>query len=135
MPIDHDIQVTGTDLRFLPIKTRVPLKFGAETLDSVTCARARVQVLKKNGTSAEGWGETPLSVQWVWPSRISYDERLGALKAFSEVLLRTFNSELGSGHAMEIGHEFVFKKVPKMLLHFNKKNRKNTLKVDLEKAK
>ena len=45
--IDHDIQVTGADLRFLPIKTRVPLKFGAETLDSVTCARARVQVLKK----------------------------------------------------------------------------------------
>ena len=125
VPVENDIQVTGADLRFLPIKTRVPLKFGAETLDSVTCARARVQVLKENGTCAEGWGETPLSVQWVWPSRISYDERLGALKSFSEVLLGTCNSELGSGHAMEIGHEFVFKKVPKVLINFNKKNRRN----------
>ena len=39
-----DIHTIGAALYFLPVQTRVPLKFGAETLTTVTCARARVQV-------------------------------------------------------------------------------------------
>ncbi|HRZ57379.1 MAG TPA: hypothetical protein P5525_18220 [Candidatus Paceibacterota bacterium] len=58
-----DIRVQSAELFFLPIATRVPLKFGPETLTSVTCARARVRVEDRHGRSAVGWGETPLSVQ------------------------------------------------------------------------
>ena len=78
-----DIRTIGAAIYFLPVQTRVPLKFGAETLTQVTCARARVTVADGSGRQAEGWGETPLSVQWVWPSAISYAERHEALKAFS----------------------------------------------------
>ncbi|MFM8878425.1 MAG: hypothetical protein ACKOKG_04720, partial [Verrucomicrobiota bacterium] len=56
-------QVTGVALWFLPVTTRVPLKFGTEALTSVTCARVRLTVQGSDGRSASGWGETPLSVQ------------------------------------------------------------------------
>jgi len=37
-----DIRCTGTELHFLPVHTRMPLKFGIETVTYVTCARVRV---------------------------------------------------------------------------------------------
>ena len=33
-----------------------------------------------------GWGETPLNVQWVWPSAIPYGERLRALLGLTEAI-------------------------------------------------
>ena len=57
-----DIRTIGSALYFLPVQTRVPLKFGPETLTTVTCARVRVVVVDRTGRRAEGWGETPLSV-------------------------------------------------------------------------
>ena len=76
MPNRRDVRVTAASLYFLPVETRVPLKFGPETLTHVTCARAAVEVAGDTGETAVGWGETPLSVQWVWPSdRLGYEER------------------------------------------------------------
>ena len=77
-----DIHPKETSVYFLPIETRVPLKFGSETLTSVTCARVRMCVEGAAG-EAVGWGETPLSVQWVWPSSLPYGAREEALKTFS----------------------------------------------------
>ncbi|MGB6043897.1 MAG: hypothetical protein WBF93_12130, partial [Pirellulales bacterium] len=62
-----DVRVQSVALYFLPVQVRVPLKFGPETLTSVTCARAQVTVRDASGRTAAGWGETPLSVQWAWP--------------------------------------------------------------------
>ena len=59
MKIEHDIEWNDVDLRFIPIKTRVPLKFGSEVLDSVTCARVCVGVRKVNGVYAQGLGRLP----------------------------------------------------------------------------
>mgnify|MGYP000444780067 CR=1 FL=1 len=39
-----DIRTVGAALYFLPVQTRVALKFGAETLTQVTCARAWASV-------------------------------------------------------------------------------------------
>jgi len=65
-----DIRVIAASLYFLPIKTRIPLKFGPETVTTVTCARVKMTIESKNGKYAVGWGETPLSIQWIWPSEI-----------------------------------------------------------------
>ena len=64
-----DARPFAATLYCLPVRTRVPLKFGTETLTSVTLARVCLRVRGSDGRTAEGWGETPLSVQWVWPSR------------------------------------------------------------------
>jgi L-alanine-DL-glutamate epimerase-like enolase superfamily enzyme len=101
-----DIRVTGTTLWFLPVRTRVPLKFGPETLTSVTCARARVRVEDGQGRSAEGWGETPLSVQWVWPSPLGYETRHAALKSFCVGLARAWADFDVFGHPIELGWDF-----------------------------
>ena len=68
MPKPTDIRPVAVELYFLPIKTRVPLKFGPEVTTEVTCARVKLTVEDSPGRRADGWGETPLSVQWVWPS-------------------------------------------------------------------
>ena len=60
-----DVRVKDIALYLIPVETRVPLKFGTETLLTVTCARAKVTVEDQTGRSASGCGETPLSVQWV----------------------------------------------------------------------
>ncbi|MCC6795617.1 MAG: mandelate racemase/muconate lactonizing enzyme family protein [Candidatus Hydrogenedentes bacterium] len=101
-----DIRVVRAELYLLPIQTRVPLKFGNETLTHVTVARARVRVENRKGTVAEGWGETPLSVQWVWPSAVAYETRHEALKAFCVSLAKAWASFEACGHPMTVGAAF-----------------------------
>lgn len=101
-----DVRVIGSTLYLLPVTTRVPLKFGPETLTEVTCARVCVRVSDRNGRTAVGWGETPLSVQWVWPSSLPYGERHERLKAFCVNLAKVWASFEGCGHPMEVGHDF-----------------------------
>jgi L-alanine-DL-glutamate epimerase-like enolase superfamily enzyme len=119
-----DIQITDASLAFLPVATRVPLKFGSEVLTSVTCARVSVSVERRDGHFGKGWGETPLSVQWVWPSTTSYDDRHLALQEFSEILLQKCKTHSGFGHALELGHSFVFEQLPTFLNEYNQSERK-----------
>ena len=99
-----DIYPTGASVYFLPVKNRLPLKFGSETLTGVTFARVRLRVADSHGHSAEGWGETPLSVQWVWPSALPYEYRETALKDFCVDLGKCWTDVEASGHPMEVGH-------------------------------
>ena len=101
-----DICPIGACLYLLPVKTRVPLKFGPEILTDVTIARVQMVVHDRFGNSRAGWGETPLSVQWVWPSQLSYRERHDTLKEFTTILARVWASFDVWGHPMEIGHVF-----------------------------
>lgn len=94
-------------LHFLPVEMRVPLKFGHQIVDSVTCARARIVVEGTNGKTATGWGETPLAVAWVWPSPLGYEERLEAMKDFSLLIAKTLNDWREAGHPMELGFDFI----------------------------
>ena len=55
--------ILSVKVYFIPIQTRVPLKFGAETLTSVTLARVALTLSDDSGRQVTGWGETPLSVQ------------------------------------------------------------------------
>ena len=78
-----DARAIGVELYLLPVTTRTPLKFGPETLTTVTCARVKLIVKGRDGREAAGWGETPLSVQWAWPGQLSFAEREGAMVEFS----------------------------------------------------
>ncbi len=101
------IRVVGVRVHFIPVRTRVPLKFGAETLTEVTCARACVKVRSRDGRVAEGWGETPLSVQWAWPGPLPYETRHRAMKSFCRALARAWLDMDVWGHPLEIGHAFL----------------------------
>jgi L-alanine-DL-glutamate epimerase-like enolase superfamily enzyme len=119
MPKPTDIRVIGATLYFLPIETRVPLKFGSEITTCVTCARACLKVADRQGRVAVGWGETPLSVQWVWPSSLGYEPRHAALKEFCGQLAAAWAKLESSGHPMEVGHDFQEHELPKLLERFN----------------
>lgn len=113
-----DVRVTATRLYLLGVTTRVPLKFGAETLTSVTCARVALEVETRDGRRAWGWGETPLSVQWVWPSPLEYGIRAATLEAFCERLARAWAGHDDWGHALEVGQRFNERELPRLLAEF-----------------
>ena len=114
-----DARVTGVELYLLPVTTRVPLKFGAETLTSVTCARARVWVTGRDGRQADGWGETPLSIQWAWPSELSYAERHESMIAFCRKLAEAWSEWDAWGHPIEIGAGFQHTVLGRLVHEFN----------------
>ena len=101
-----DIKARGCALYLLPIKTRMPLKFGPEITTEVTCARVKLDVVTRDGRPATGWGETPLSVQWVWPSALSYALRHDVLIGFCKSLVQAWSKFTEMGHPMEVGHDF-----------------------------
>jgi len=106
MPLPTDVQITAATVYFLPVDLRVPLKFGPETTTSVVCLRTCVQVTDEQGRSAEGWGETPLSVSWVWPAKLSVAERGQRMRDFSIRLAQKLVAFGAKGHPMEIGYDF-----------------------------
>jgi L-alanine-DL-glutamate epimerase-like enolase superfamily enzyme len=113
------MRIRSVEIYLLPVKTRVPLKFGVETVTEVTCARVRLIATDADGQRAEGWGETPLSVQWVWPSSVPYADRLARLLEFSRLIARELVRCGLEGHPLEIGRDFQESVLPGMLEQFN----------------
>jgi L-alanine-DL-glutamate epimerase-like enolase superfamily enzyme len=120
---NYDIRILSSDLNFVPVETRVPLKFGTEVLTSVSCARVSLRVRDREGNESVGWGETPLSVQWVWPSEVAYRERLDALLDFCARLLPEWSDDGSSGHAIELGYSLLFERLPRILESYNRDER------------
>ncbi len=119
MSLPTDIRPVSSTLYFLPVHTRMPLKFGGETVTYVTCARCCVTVADRDGRTAQGWGETPLSVTWVWPSTLGYEERHEAMKSFCETLAAAWAGFEKFGHPMEVGQSFIDDILPGLLEQHN----------------
>ncbi|TWT49418.1 hypothetical protein Pla22_46140 [Rubripirellula amarantea] len=115
-----DVRIVNAKQHHLPVQMRVPLKFGAESVDSVTCLRVEVTVEDKDGRRATGWGETPMLVTWTWPSNtMTFAERYEVVKDFCDQLAEAWSKLEVTGHAIEIGHHFIENVMPELLDAFN----------------
>ena len=101
------MKILGAELYILPVNLRIPLKFGDQTLTSVKCARVKVLSKSEDGIIKEGWGETPLSAAWVWPSSLDYGQRESRLIEFCESIAQYFIEFYGDGHPFELGIKFI----------------------------
>lgn len=114
-----DVRPVTTELYLLPVTTRMPLKFGPETLTTVTCARVKLQIRGRDGRTVDGWGETPLSVQWTWPGKLGYAERHDAMVTFCKQLAAAWAGAEMWGHPLEIGYRFQREVLPPLIADFN----------------
>lgn len=105
-PNPKDCTVKKTSVYFLPVETRMPLKFGAAVVTHISIVRVRVTVEGRGGARADGWGETPLSAQWAWPSSAPFAEREACMEEFCLRLARAWQAFTSAGHPMELGAEF-----------------------------
>ena len=116
-----DIRVVSATMYLLPSALRVPLKFGAESVTQIVCLRVRMRVRDALGHEADGWGETPLAVQWAWPSsRMGYELRLKSMIAFCERLIGAWADFTVLGHPLEIGYDFLLNRLPELRAEHNK---------------
>jgi L-alanine-DL-glutamate epimerase-like enolase superfamily enzyme len=109
-----DVRVTGARVYLLPVRTRLPLKFGTEVVTEVACARVCVRVVDRDGRTAEGWGETPLSVQWAWPSTQPFAPRQRAMIDLCHRLAAAWVGFDQVGHPIETGWDFVEHRLPEV---------------------
>ena len=54
MPHSTDLRPVAATVYFLPLRLRVPLKFGKETVTRATCARVHLRVRDRLGREAGG---------------------------------------------------------------------------------
>lgn len=98
----------------------MPYRFGSTTLTRVVCARVAVTARNRVGQTSEGWGETPLSVGWVWPEgNNTYADRENALQEFVRLLAGAVAGFDACGHALELGHDFQTQVLPRLTAGFN----------------
>ncbi|MFT5328247.1 MAG: L-alanine-DL-glutamate epimerase-like enolase superfamily enzyme, partial [Planctomycetaceae bacterium] len=114
-----DVRVTSTELYLLPVQTRMPIKFGPEVLTEVTCARVKVTVEGRDGRTAHGWGETPLNVQWAWPSSLTYAARLDRMVDFCRRIGAEWAEFEVIGHPLEVGSDFLAHVLPGLIQSTN----------------
>ena len=115
-----DVRPTAATLYTLSVPMRVPLKFGSEVCTDVALARVRLTVTDRQGRRAEGWGETPLGVQWCWPSKLPYAPRLRLMERLSTLLTEAWAGFAEWGHPMEIGHAFIELVLPGLVERVNR---------------
>ena len=106
----------ASKIEFIPVRMRLPLKFGAETIHSIIVAHA---VVSAYGVC--GQGETPLSVGWAWPGELSFAGREKYMCDFCRLLAKALPEVTSS--PMSFGNDFIENALPELLAQFNRENR------------
>ena len=102
-----DVKIQDCKVEFQQVLFRTPLKFGSAVINSICCATVCMTVKNNDGKIANGYGQTPLSVGWAWPSAdLSFEYREEAMVNYCKTLADNWRSFNKTGHAMEIGYEF-----------------------------
>ncbi|MGE3243197.1 MAG: enolase C-terminal domain-like protein [Pirellulales bacterium] len=76
-------------------------------------------VCDQNGRQATGWGETPLNVQWAWPSNLPYRDRLELMRQLCIQIAESWVRCEAAGHPIELGYAFQLKVLPHLLRRAN----------------
>ena len=113
------IRPSRSALYFIDVRAQVPFRFGKETLERVTCARVMCEVEEASRGPIQGWGESPLSAQWAWPSDVPLLEREAALRQFCCEVLEAWSAYDSGGHPLALGHAFLRETLPGLLVSFN----------------
>ena len=103
-------------VKFIPVKMRLPLKFGAETIHSIQIASVSL-----DNYGATGYGETPLSVGWAWPSDLTFQYREQMMCKFGEFIASRL--AYSSEHPMVAGYKVICEELPEWLTAFNQANK------------
>lgn len=114
-----DVTVVAASLYFIPCELRVPLKFGHAVSTHATAARVELTVTDREGNTATGWGESPLSENWAWPSTLDLALRTKAHYDLCHKLTKAWATFDTSGHPIEIGSDFVAKHLHDLLAEIN----------------
>ena len=104
-------------MRFIPLKLRLPLKFGAEVVDSLELLHVELDAYNVCGR-----GETPLSAAWAWPSQASYAWREEMMCRFCSLLEKEYPHGEMPSDPMTVGYGFLTGKLPLLLRRFNDEN-------------
>ena len=113
------IRPSRSALYFIDVRAQVPFRFGKETLERVTCARVMCEVEEASRGPIQGWGESPLSAPWAWPSDVPLLEREAALRQFCCEVLEAWSAYDAVGHPLALGHAFLRETLPGLLVSFN----------------
>jgi L-alanine-DL-glutamate epimerase-like enolase superfamily enzyme len=76
-------------------------------------------VINEQGQTAQGWGETPLSIQWAWPSKLGYQERCESMQLFCRMVAEAWTQFDRLGHPIESGSEYIESQLPTLLDKLN----------------
>jgi L-alanine-DL-glutamate epimerase-like enolase superfamily enzyme len=114
-----DIRPVAVKLYFIPIKMRVPLKFGNAVNTHMKAMRVCMTVEDADGKRAEGWGESPISENWAWPSSLPIEVRHDAHVDLCHRLTEAWASFDVAGHPMEVGSAFLQKQLDALLAKVN----------------
>lgn len=102
-------------VKFVPVKMRLPLKFGAETIYSIQIASVELEMY-----GVSGHGETPLSVGWAWPSDLSFKFREDMMCKFGQFIAE--HLEYTDEHPMVSGYKVITGHLSGWLDDFNRSN-------------
>ena len=103
---------------FIPVKLRLPLKFGAEVIDSL-----KVVNVEFPAYGAVGKAQTPLSAAWAWPGEESFSFRENMMSEFCLFVADFY--PVPESDPMTEGYTFLTEKLEDVLKEFNKKNNCN----------
>ena len=107
-----------SQVEFIPVTMRLPLKFGAETVSSIAVAHAEVAAY-----GVTGQGETPLSVGWAWPTaELTFAYREELMCGFTRFLAENLPA-LDAADPMTGSYRFMTGELPRLRAEFNREHR------------